>query len=206
MRKIHTIGLALVAVFAFCAIAASSAFALSEWLVDGASVSSTAKVHVETTGSVVLADLSAGVTVECTGSGLGMVWEGQGTIEEAKATSCTTLAGSCGSPNAAAVHLPWNVEILLLEPADEHYLLMLKTSGAGEPGWEVTCFSIFKDGCTTEAGEPLTENMPLETVPDVLAIFDQGSLANCTLGGNGQGEVAGELLLTALEGLSLEIS
>jgi hypothetical protein len=204
MRKIHTIGLALVAVFAFFAIAATSAFALSEWLVDGASVPSTAKVHVETTGTVVLADLGAGVTVECAGGGLGMVWEGQGTIEEAEATSCTTLAGSCGGPSAKAVNTPWNVEILLLEPADEHYLLMLKNGGKGAPGWEVTCFSIFKDACTTEAGEPLTENMPLES--DVLAIFDQGSLATCTLGGSGQGEVAGETLLVALEGLSLEIS
>jgi hypothetical protein len=156
------------------------------------------------TGTLVFADLGAGVTLECTGGGLGMVWEGQGTIEEAEETSCTTLAGSCGGPSFKAVNTPWNVEILLLEPADEHYLLMLKNGGKGEPGWEFTCFSIFKDGCTSEALEPVTENMPLESA--VLAIFDQGSIANCTLGGSGQGEISGGLLMEALEGLSLEIS
>jgi hypothetical protein len=46
--------------------------------------------------------------------------------------------------------------------------------------------------------------MPLESA--VLAIFDQGSIANCTLGGSGQGEISGGLLLQALEGLSLEVS
>jgi hypothetical protein len=57
MRKFHVIGLTLVAVFAFCALTASAAFAESEWLVEGAKVE--AALEAETEGDITLIKFKA---------------------------------------------------------------------------------------------------------------------------------------------------
>jgi hypothetical protein len=199
MRKIHIVGLALAAVFAFSAFSAAAAFAASEWLVDGAAVPSTAKVHVEQSGTLELWDMKAKVKLLCTGTGLGLVWEKLDTVEEAKANTCTVEEGSCGSPNAVAKNLPWNTEIVLVGSA---FRDTLRSSGAGSPGWDVTCFGFVEDTCLSETGSTL---LTVEG-ENVLANFDEESgEANCTVGGAG-GLVKGVLTTKALEGLTLSVS
>lgn len=207
MRKIPIVGLALAAVLAFSAFSAAAAFAESEWLVDGLPVAAGEKVHVEMTGTLVLEDMGKGspTTVECTGSGLGVVEAGGLDVqEEAVASSCKTLAGTCGGPLAKALNLPWTTEIVLV--GGEFRDLVTGGTG-GEPGYEVTCFSIFHDACLGKTSTGL-ENMPSEVPPDVLSIFSAtlSEAGNCTLGGAGEGLVVGEILIQALEGLSLAVS
>jgi hypothetical protein len=208
MKKINILGLALLAVFAFGAIAATSAFATTpEWLVDTKALALGETFHVETTGTLLLADLSFGVSLSCKGSGLGLVGADKtDLIETATATSCVLDPGSasCGTPFAKAVHLPWLTE--LLEPVAGEWRDDITSGGSGAPGWEVTCNGFLTDTCTTEAGATLMSNMAGEVPPDVLANFNQGSIANCSFGGNSSGEVSGEVLIEALEGLSLAIS
>ncbi len=207
MRKIHLLGLALVAVFAFSAIAAGAAFAESEWLVDGSPVLAGEKIHVEMTGTLILEDMGKGspTTVECSGSGLGVVLNGGLDIqEEAVATSCKTLAGTCGSPLAVALNLPWTTEISLATGA---FRDLITGGTGGEPGYEVTCFGIFHDACLGKTSTGL-ENMSTETPADVLSIFSAtlSEAGNCNLGGAGEGLVVGEVLVQALEGLALAVS
>jgi hypothetical protein len=207
MKKIHIIGIALVAVFAFSAFAAASAFAVSEWLVDGAPVLAGEKIHVEMTGTLILEDMGKGspTTVECTGSGLGVVLNGGLDIqEEAVASSCKTLAGTCGTPLAVALNTPWTTEIVLV---GAEFRDLITGGTGGEPGYEVTCFGIFHDSCVGKTSTGL-ENMSTETPADVLSIFTAtlSEAGNCTLGGAGEGLVVGEVLVQALEGLALAVS
>jgi hypothetical protein len=171
------------------------------WLIDGAALTGTEKIHVELTGTLLLEDMGKGspTEVECTGSGLGGVEaEGLGTQESAEATSCKTLAGSCGGPLATPKNLPWTLEI---NPEEERVLIAKGTGG--EPGYEVTCFGIFHDACTgvTSVG---IENKA-GTPADVLATFSKtlGEPGSCTIGGANEGLIEGEILIAALEGLSL---
>jgi hypothetical protein len=202
MKKIQMMGLALVAVLAIGVVAASAASAL-EFLVSGVAVKSPEKVSVSLSGTLILEDMGKGspTTIECTGTGTGVVEAaGKGLQETATATSCVTLAGTCASPLAKAIHLPWTTQI-------EGERNLISSSGAGAPGYEVTCFGIIHDTCegTTSVG---LENMPTETPPDLLAIFSAtlSEPGKCTIGGVNEGLVIGEVLITAAGGLSLAIS
>jgi hypothetical protein len=185
--------------FAFSAFVASSAFAAEEmeYLVSGEAV--TTATNVTMTGKLVLEDMGSGaIAVECEGNGKGTVNSGgKASQTEATATGCKTVKGTCGSPNAKAVGLPWASTIDLSE---------------GEPrslftgGYTVTCFGIIKDECSGETSAKI-ENMSLETPPDLLLIFDAKTQpGNCSVGGVGQGLVTGEILISAEGGLSLAIS
>jgi hypothetical protein len=91
MKKIQILGLALVAVFAFSAIAASLASAettlLAEWLINGAAVTTT--TATEGTGELILEDTKAGLGVTCSGILDGTI--GPNGVDET--TKVLTLAG-----------------------------------------------------------------------------------------------------------------
>jgi hypothetical protein len=76
MRKIHLLGLALIAVFAFGAIAASAAMAgeptggeKAFWLLNGVAIANGEAngIKTETEGTIVLGSLETGVEIECSG-------------------------------------------------------------------------------------------------------------------------------------------
>jgi methionine-rich copper-binding protein CopC len=203
MRKIQIMGLAIVAVFAFSAFAVSSAFA-HEWLVNKVAVATEATV--KQSGTLVLNDMGSKVSLECTGTGEGKVLAaGKDTVTAAKATGCIVLEGSCPTPSANPVHLPWNTELTTVgtELRDN-----ITNSGAGEPGWTVTCLGIIKDECTGPSSTKITNNLT-ETPVDVTSTFDEGSApAHCSLdaAGTKEGLVTGGLLTVAEGGVALEAS
>jgi len=191
----------LLAAIALSAFASSSAWA-NEWLVDGASVPFTAKADTELSGTMDIADTRFGLAFECVINGLALLWEKFGEIDEFKAASCKIVKGACGSPTMAFNHLPWELEV---ESNSEAFKLKF-SAGTKAPSIQIACNGFIEDTCTWESLTPTAENMPLETPADVLTIFNQGSTGTCTVGGLSSGELAGDLLVAALEGLRLELS
>lgn len=168
MRKLHVVGLALVAMLALFAITASSAFAASEWLLNGeAIVTPTTAV---TTGELLLEDMNALIKVDilCSGTFDGTV--GPGTADtitkvlnsagaEETATNlagkvepsidCTVSnAGSCTSPKAGElinvfpINLPWVTALSLNGTQWVDTIESGKENAEKkltEPGYEITC-------------------------------------------------------------------
>jgi hypothetical protein len=196
MRKIKMAGLVLVVVGTICALSSAGALAESESLVDGAAVPSTAKVHVETGGTEEYWDMKAKIKLLCTLSWLKTVWDKSGKVEEGVAASCTVEEGSCGSPNVLIKNLPWNAETVLVGGA---FRETYKSSGAGSPGWDITCFGFVEDTCLSEtfsAGLSNSEGINVIENGD-----EESGEANCSLGGAG-GLWKYARLAKALEGLS----
>jgi hypothetical protein len=99
MKKIHVVGLAMFAVFAFGAIAASSAFAEDRWLIDEVAVSTL--TSVQTSGTLLFTDLKAPIVGE---SGIECSFTLDGTVGPAgedEITEVLTLGGvAWGKDNA----------------------------------------------------------------------------------------------------------
>jgi hypothetical protein len=137
MKKIHALALALVTMFALGAMTAASAFAESEWWVDG--VPATVAVSAVTTGLLTLDNLVLGVlviAVDCEGTFDGTVGPGAadlitevlnsageptGTPLVGLALSCTVETSSfeeCGKVGELAEvwpeNLPWETKIELV--------------------------------------------------------------------------------------------
>lgn len=192
MKRAHALGFALIAALVFSVIGSAAAFAASpEFLDNGATIAAGSKIAADSEGTVTLTDLAAGVAVECTGTDSGIITgEKTATEEVVTATACTTVKGSCSSPLAAAVKLPWTFE--LKNGTTNPLLNALK-----ETGWDVTCSGIISDTCTSAAGLPVLELLlPIE---DPLhfewpATPNEG-IGNCSLGGSKQGDVAGLVFL-----------
>jgi len=212
MKKIHLIGLALVAVFAFSAASAVSASA-AEWLVESKALTGTESAEVtdeqEAGTTLLLEDMEAGplkqgTDVLCEGSGKGLLLAG-GLDEQ-----LTAVASNCvnGSPKGAcnnvekveAVNLPWKTELLsTTEDA-------ITAGTGGNPGWLVECNTALgkkDDTCTTNAGKVLVEStedglIHIEFMETVL----EAEQASCTEGKAHSGLVSGLLYLHWL----LEIS
>jgi hypothetical protein len=203
MKKIQIAGLVLVAVFVTGVVTVSAASAL-EYLVSGVAVKSPEKISVSFRGILTLEDMGKGspTEIDCEFTGTGVVEAaGKDLLETAgTATSCVTLAGTCSSPSVKVIHLPWATQI-------EGERNLFSNGGNGEPGFESTCFGIVHDTCTGTTSAAL-ENLPLETPPDLLAIFSAtlSEPLNCTLGGAKEGLIIGEVLVAAAGGLSLAIS
>ena len=141
MKRIHVVGLALVAMVALSAIIASTSsaavtFLLAEWLIGGEKM--TAALAVEQSGELNLINTNAsglGIRVEilCTGildgtvgpASAGEITELLNTSKEA--ISLTALSGlalempnctntkNCTEPLVWAVGLPWKTELELME-------------------------------------------------------------------------------------------
>jgi hypothetical protein len=170
MTRIIQIFGALLAVLAFSAVAATSAFAGDEWLVGGKVV--TTSVGTVSTGKWLFLGLSFGGFVKthivCNGELLGTVdglnVNGKGTdtiteihnlaLTQLKTITCEVLSGEKGPCSTTlalvtALHLPWSSE-LVLKTGDTKPRDLFSSGGTGEPGFEFECATStgkFKETC-----------------------------------------------------------
>jgi hypothetical protein len=211
MRKIHILGFALLAVFAFGASVVSSAFAveLLQYLVNGATVALATSVNVVILpegNKLKLEDTSQGVGVEClpAETSLGFVLSnGEGETTTASCASVTVVKGSCPEATVEAVNLPWTTA--LSEPTANVFEGALKSSVAAGPGWLVLCTVLgidVDDICTTQNGKVLLTNEADGLIHVEFMTPAQTEKANCSVGSKKEvGTVEGLFFLHALESL-----
>jgi hypothetical protein len=228
MKKIHLMGLALFAVFAFGAIAASSAFAEDRWLIDEVAVATL--TSVQTSGVLLLQDLKTplGVAhVECSGILDGTV----GPAGEDEITDVLTLAGvpygrdnannelegegapctqiqNCGEPLVWVYGLPWLTQLELVGSTFVDDFTSDNT--AKKLGYELECMTtLFKpvDLCEQTLFAATLENM-VAPESDVLGTISEESKGDCMLGGVGSGDTFSVEpgLTSTLDGLTLAVS
>lgn len=186
MKKVQLLGLALVAVVAFSALAAATASAgtLPEWLNNGASI--TEPVATKTTGKLLLTDLTFGIAVECNGGGTGTVGPGKEDLTKTLSpTGCETKKGTCASPSATAFNLPWLTELGLKGTTVKDEILT-------ESGFSVTCSGVIKDTCKAGAGVPVVLSVTNSPVEQEFPVAENENQANCSLGGSKSGDVSGK--------------
>lgn len=213
MKKLHIIGLTLVAVSALSALFAMSAFAASlpaEWLANGEKI--TTPLAADSVGTLVLSDTKSGITVECSGLFEGTVGPGAAdTITKVVGLGageelfimCTTTVGNilCTVGTLAevmAVNLPWTTEALLA--TETEFRDDITAGTGGNPGYEVECKG-FKDTCTG-----VTSAKATNVTGGVEGLFEEKSEnATCSIGGAGAGTVRGSGV-TSVSGVTLTIS
>jgi hypothetical protein len=208
MKKIHIIGLALVAMFAFSAIAASAAVASPEWLIDGNPVA--AKTAVLSEGELLLCDDKGGVfgekvCIHCSGKDKGTV--GPGKSDEVTEvtdlagnkdiTSCTNDEG-CGTAKLVeAENLPWPTELTSLTTD-------LVGAAGKQPGYSVECEAFgakITDLCEGHATVKVSN-----VAGGVNVVFEPNvEPATCTRGGAEQGLIEGSDL-NFITGKTLSVS
>ncbi|MGC2373178.1 MAG: hypothetical protein WA484_04810 [Solirubrobacteraceae bacterium] len=215
MKKIHILGLALVAVFAFSAIAAASAFAESEWLVGGAVVTGKVEVLSEST-ALKLCDEKGGLFLEdacikCSGLDKGFVGPGKadettevtGLAGEKDIVNCTNELNCPGAILVEAENLPWPTAVFLNGAEFRDLVGNPVLTEPKQPGYITSCSGVTDlcEGHTSVKLENSGEN-------NVIATFDALSeKATCTRGGAGQGVITGTtLFFTDLPILALSIS
>jgi len=227
MRKIK-IGTVLFAVFAFSAFVTASAFAVSadEFLISGEPALAGTQLLSQTNSStdLLLEDMKGGifgeaVHITCSGENLAEVESAQkililaifplgGTdpMEGATAIKCTTNAGTCGEPEALAVHLPWLDAVEELSVLTEGtQRVTVESGGSGAPGWTVTCNKIVEDECTGES-TVLVENVE-SMVNATFETVSNEKAATCTRGGAKEGLVEGTILFeSTTAGLAVAVS
>jgi hypothetical protein len=212
MLRIQIIGLAIMAALAMSAVAAGSASAEHIWLLNGKLIAKPVKIH--SVGLLLLEDsgissIEGGpVKIHCRGFDAGTV--GPNGLDLIQSITLELLgtkdlihcsydkAGGCSGTTALALalHLPWHTSLYLegTEVRD-----MIVSSGAGEPGWNVTCTNVLggttEDECLAPLGSTGLANI-LTAAMGVTATFDAKSPnANCTIGGAGKGIVRGSVTL-----------
>jgi hypothetical protein len=205
MRKIRIFWLALVAVFAFTAILATTASAettlLAEWLASGAEF--TGALTIEAKGSVLLEDSAFKFSVECKGTIIGAIGGSDSGLTEASEVLTTSgvktgvaLSGTSlecekksGCENTAKVWplgLPWHSIAYLLENGT------FNNSGLGEGGgFEVECTVLLtktSEECKSSASG---SNIDISNATGGVEVAEEAILPelNCTLGGTGVGVV-----------------
>ncbi|MGH2853387.1 MAG: hypothetical protein ACRDLF_04250 [Solirubrobacteraceae bacterium] len=172
--------------------------------------------------SLQLEDTGAGTKVECNdvgipGTGVGVI-EGpnKGKITKFELTSpekegCKVLKGflTCTAgklTNVKGANLPWNTEVFTTENKS---LTRILNSGAGEPGWSVTCGGA-TDSCVTEstASSESTElnNAVTNGVLLVKSRFESKGEAKCSVGGAKAGKVRGLIAILLWSGNGLSIA
>jgi hypothetical protein len=212
MRKLHVIGVALVALFAFGALTAVSAsaitFLLAEWLWNGSPV--TTELATNSEGELLLEDTETTVgkaAVLCSGVLHG--WVGPNSLDWISevlslsnvAVNTTPLAASglacsgqtgCGSSGTTvwAVNLGWETEVELGEdPSGQFFILLLPHAGGGNVGWEVECTIVgvkVVDECTTPEGVAqlsLDSTTLLANFSEAITELAGAKLANCSQSG-----------------------
>jgi hypothetical protein len=201
MKKLQTVGLALVVVCAFGAILATSAFA-TEWLSKGAAIA--AALPADTLGILVLTDTVIDEQAECSVLFEGTVGPGAaGTITKAldlmgneNALDCfvTALHGAaCAQGELATItllNLPWNTLVVLVTGPPEEFRDEITTSSIEkslQPGYEILCKNTVET-CTSDTSVKLVNLME-----GVESAFDAKSeLSECTAGGKKAGEITGK--------------
>jgi len=220
MKKMHIIGAALVALFAFSVFASSASavtFLLAEWLINGVGLSSI--LLVESEGELRLINLNAlglGIRSEVSCSGIIDGWVGldglDGTSEllnlAGEPISSTVLSGlpltctdddECVNPTVWPDGIPGETLLVLMEDGTESFFVDLLFSA----GWYIECTSVFgKISELCEAAETAVQvtNEPGtstdNTFSDAFQTLAGLSLATCTDGGANSGEVSGLVLTT----------
>jgi hypothetical protein len=207
MKKIQILGLALVAVAAFSAFAATSAFAVSKFLYANAEI--TAELATTIEGELLLEDTKAPIKddVKCSGifdgtieagGVLGLVLEVLMLNGELLAATVNNLAlvltegddiectGSSGEAClVVALNLPWHTEIVLILGV---YRLDFLADEAGKvPEYNTDCETIF--GLVEDICDGLSEAFLTNVVgTGVLAAFTSESpKTSCSLGGENSG-------------------
>jgi hypothetical protein len=230
MKKLHLLGVALVAVFAFAALTAASAsavtFLLAEWLVAGLPI--TAELNVEGSSELELEETILGtkIAVLCSGIGVGTIGpDGLGKGSEllrldgvtvvssvgltGNALLCTNVS-NCPSPELWPVNLPWDGVLVLMEEGTESFFAGLGfSSGAGNPGYEILCGNGTSDTCTVAegVGEATNEGNNVDGVASEAFTELAGlKLGNCSTAGNETALITGLGTLSLVGGGTLSVS
>jgi hypothetical protein len=232
MRRLHLLGLVLVAACAFVASIATSALAapptlLAEWLWNGSAVLSELLVDVEE--ELLLEDQKLGTVILCSGifdgwvnvngedlitAVLNLTGTEIGTpLGTGTALECTNQA-NCENPLVWADNLPWPTLLELIEldnPTPEWSFVILILGTGGGPGWDVECMSIIPTSELCEAPEGVAGAM--NEVTNVHGEFNDAltellglQLATCTVGGTQVGVVEGLGIILDTEGGNLQVS
>jgi hypothetical protein len=163
MRKIQLMGIAVVAVFALSAFAASSAlaaFSAAEWLEGNpGKVIAAAKV-AETKGGLTLENVKEKASILCTGAFDGTVGPGSADevtkvltsagvevpeLDETTATGgikCTGVKTCETESEVWPQHLPWKSEVQTELAAKTFFDLVLKNAKGVVPGYTILCLAL----------------------------------------------------------------
>lgn len=227
MRKFQIVGLAMFAVLAFGVLSVASATAAPKLLLNGA-ITGELKT-AELTGELLLEDKTEKVDLLCSGIfdinvpaggelfeitevlmlNKELLAENEtilGVVQVGDMVECEVMEGPCEGSGAEAVlvtaiNLPWNVDVLLIEPENLYRGDLLPNASGDEPGYIVDCetlIGLMADECTiagetgtilaNEAGGLLSEFSAEE------AISKHG---NCSLGGANSAVTVGDGLFSA---------
>jgi hypothetical protein len=198
MTKYKVIILALFAVFAFSAVAASNALAAHQWLKGGAPITKVGGEPSTTEGKILLhhiGGLAGELTIECNGKFDGTVGPGVADeitkaltlagveVTKTKPLSCTVVASKssvCTTGtlvNVVPVDLPWKTELVL---EGTSVFDNITENGKGLPGYETICHEI-PITCTGKDRSKFIKN---ETTGALLEFLGELK-AKCTDGGEG---------------------
>jgi hypothetical protein len=222
MKKIHILGVAMFAVFAFCAVAAASAFA-AEFLDNGepilASTTFLSEIMSNSSGfGLLLEDMGNSTEVECmlgVNEGLLSTTPGLAEITKASCTEPLAVSGLCSAPlSIVPLNLPWEVTLTLVIESELNMYRARLTNELENTGYLVECETALgkqDDPCTGKSITFLLENAAEGTV---LAESDTkteeetetNTLCTGTLGGKGLILPLADTLFFSNEGLVLTVS
>jgi len=215
MRKLHVLALALVAVFAFAAISATSALAASELLGNAATIS---ELAAQITGSLLLEDTKATGKPDVLCEGIFDVLLVNGTLTfieqvlmsngellaatvnnlekavEGDDIECTDDSSICSAPVlVVAVNLPWHVELELISELYKLHFLSGSEEAGKEPGYVVDCNSLL--GLVEDICEGLVFAEMVAEAGGVEAKFNSIEEASCSQGGAKAADIVGTGLI-----------
>ena len=198
----RTVLVVLATVCALSAVAASSAFASSEWVAKKGGVFNrlTSALAVKATTNLVLTDTgwAGGVGLSCEGKMEGTIEPGGlGKINSYTVSFCKSSGKtSCGVGTGEPVNLPWKTE---LYKEGGVFRVRLVSGGSGTPGWRFSC-SGEEDECKLNTSASLSNN---EASGGVIAQFVNGESARttCSRGGAGAGQLEKEIKFAHPEGV-----
>ncbi|MGN6587852.1 MAG: hypothetical protein ACTHKT_10360 [Solirubrobacterales bacterium] len=199
MRNVKVWGLAFSAMLLISGLAVANASAAPQWTLNGATI--VKALAVTGTGTLEFTDTNGLVgpfTIHCTLTTTGTAGPGAAdTTSTITVSSCTTVAGTCGSPSASPVNLPWRTELATIGGVVRD---KITSDGKGAPGYTLLCTIgglRVSDTCTSERGQP---KVTLNTSP-VPIEFDAGSgTLDCSIGGAGTGHIRGTILVKSSAG------
>ncbi len=197
MKSIKIAFVALVAVFAFSAVAASSALASPEWYVKKSGLFEKVKESVPVTGTlsfeVVDTFLEEDGGLSCSGQAPDDSLKSGGILEITKfeGYTCKTVKG-CErlEKSPEPTNMPWQLE---LYTEGSEIRGKLKASNGNTPAFAFTCRWEKKQNAETDVcGMNTSTKMKNLLSGFVEATFDEKTAkTNCTLGGKGKGELKG---------------
>lgn len=172
-----------------------------EW--ETKAVTETSEVTSSTIGStgLELEDKKAGTAITCVGVGTGTAGaNGSDSVISTKATKCKIVAGKAGSCEepltVRAINLGWSSK--LEERSGELRDIITSSISGKQPGYAVECEvdGIIKisDECTGVISTNARANRAEGTVETEFDSLSEGELANCTVGGEKQGRIHGNVI------------